>query len=357
MARKVSQQEQALTESLNALVRDQGGDPDAMSGMLAREVMHTALKLLRDGADDGELKLASRSLKELRYAMNVFRPYRHTRKVSIFGSARTPQGHPDYVAAERFARRMAEHGWMVITGAGDGIMKAGHGGAGRELSFGVAIRLPFETTANEFIEGDRKLVVFRYFFTRKLMFASQSHAVVLFPGGFGTQDEGYEILTLIQTGKAPVVPVVMVDPPGGVYWRNWDRNVRQDLMSAGLVSPEDLGLYMVTDDAQDAADHVLQFYRNYHSQRFVREHLAIRMQRPLTDAQIGALGDEFSDLVAEGGMAQGGPLDGETEHLNLTRLSFISTRRDYGRLRMLIDRINSMDAANHPQRPAANADI
>ena len=153
-----------------------------------------------------------------------------------------------------------------------------------------------------------------------------------------------------------LVPV-MVDPPGGVYWRNWDRNVRQDLMSAGLVSPEDLGLYMVTDDAQDAADHVLQFYRNYHSQRFVREHLAIRMQRPLTDAQIGALGDEFSDLVAEGGMAQGGPLDGETEHLNLTRLSFISTRRDYGRLRMLIDRINSMDAANHPQRPAANADI
>ena len=207
-----------LTQQLNELVRGAGGDPDQLAGKLVREMMHTATKMIADGADNGELKLTSRSLKELRYAMKVFRAYRGVRKVSVFGSARTAEDHPDYLAAEAFSRQMAQHGWMVITGAGGGIMRAGHGGAGREASFGVAIRLPFEITTNEFIEGDPKLVVFRYFFTRKLMFVSQSDAVVLLPGGFGTMDECFETITLIQTGKAVMVPVVMIDPPGRTYW-------------------------------------------------------------------------------------------------------------------------------------------
>ena len=336
-----------LAEQFDRLVRDVGGDPGRLSGKLVREMMHTAVKLLGDGADDGELKLTSRSLKELRYAMKVFRAYRRERKVAIFGSARTQENDPAYQAAVAFSRDMALSGWMAITGAGDGIMRAGQGGAGRAASFGVAIRLPFETTANEFIEGDPKLIVFRYFFTRKLIFVSQSHAVVLFPGGFGTQDEGFEALTLVQTGKAPLVPVVMIDPPGGQYWSRWDRFVREELLSNGLISPEDLNLYLVTDDVNEAVGHVLHFYRNYHSQRYVRDDLVIRMHRKLHGSQVEALNDRFADVLTCGRIEATEPLRGETEHLEMQRLRFVFTRRDYGRLRQMIDQINDFDLENH----------
>ena len=205
--------DQDTIAALDALIADAGADPADHRSKNIREIMHTALKLVRDGSDTGEVKLISRSMKELRYALKVFRPYRDTPKISIFGSARTPEDHPDYVAAVDVSKAMAAAGWMVITGAGDGIMRAGHGGAGKEASFGVAIRLPFETNANDFIVGDPKLITFRYFFTRKLMFMWESAAIALFPGGFGTQDEGFEALTLIQTGKAPLVPIVLVDAP------------------------------------------------------------------------------------------------------------------------------------------------
>jgi len=284
--------------------------------------------------------VSASSKKELRYAMKVFRGYRETRKISIFGSARTPAEHPDYQAAVEFSRRISESGWMVITGAGDGIMRAGHEGPGRAGSFGVAIRLPFETTANEIIAGDEKLITFRYFFTRKLMFVAHSHAVALFPGGFGTHDEGFEVLTLIQTGKAPVVPVVMLDAPGGHYWRDWHEYVRRQLLATRMIGPEDLNLYYVTDDPQQAVDHIVQFYRNYHSQRYVGDHLALRIQQPLADTQLDALNSEFSDLIEEGKIEQSGPLEGEKAYPDLPRLSFIFNRRGYGRLRLLIDRIN-----------------
>ena len=309
--------------------------------------------LLRDGADDGELKLMSRSLKELRYAMKVFRAYRGKRKVAIFGSARTSEADPAYQAAAAFSRKMVLRGWMAITGGGDGIMKAGQGGAGRASSFGVAIRLPFETTVNEFIEGDPKLIVFRYFFTRKLIFVSQADAVVLFPGGFGTQDEGFETLTLVQTGKAPVVPVVMIDPPGGQYWARWDRFVREQLLHDGLISQEDLNLYRVTDNVDEAVAHVLHFYRNYHSQRFVRDDLVIRMHRPLNGGQIEALNDQFGDVVSQGSIEATDPLNGETAHLDLPRVRFVFTRRNYGRLRQMIDQINDFDFANHGDQVSA----
>ena len=320
MDRPSSHSDQNWSQRFADIVRDVGADPKQLSGKLACQMMDTAVKLLGDGADEGELKLTSRSLRELRYALKVFRQYRHQRKISIFGSARTSEGHGDYETALALSRKMAQFGWMVITGAGGGIMRAGHGGAGRQASFGVAIRLPFETTANEFIEGDRKLIVFRYFFTRKLMFVSQAHAVALFPGGFGTQDEGFETLVLIQTGKAPLVPVVMVDAPGGTYWSNWDRFVREDLLKRGLIDRNDLNLYCITDDVDRATKEILQFYRNYHSQRFVGEDLVIRMQRPLVQAQINALNDRFSDLVADGKIQQCGALKAERQYPDMPRL-------------------------------------
>ncbi len=343
-----------LTARLDALVREAGGDPDRLSGKVVREMLHTALKLFRDEADEGELKLLSRSLKEMRYALKVFRPFRDVRKVSMFGSARTGEDHPHYRAALRFSRLMAEAGWMVITGAGDGIMRAGHGGAGRESSFGVAIRLPFETTANDFIVGDPKLITFRYFFTRKLMFMWQAHAVALFPGGFGTQDEGFEALTLIQTGKAPIVPIVLIDSPGGEYWKWWDQYVRRDLLEAGFISPHDTHLYFITDDCEAAVRHVLAFYRNYHSQRFVNDRLVLRIRHPLTDEQLDTLNRDFADLIQEGRIEQGGPLPQEHGELpDLTRLIFVFTRRDYARLRLMIDTINEFaphDAATPTDR-------
>ena len=334
-----------ITEALRDLIAKTGGDPQELSGQIVLEMMQNCLRLVRDRTDLGEVKLMGRSLRELRYALKVFRPYRHVRKISMFGSARTPESHPDFHAALAFAKQISAVGWMVITGAGDGIMWAGHGGAGRESSFGVAIRLPFETNANKIIAGDAKLVTFRYFFTRKVVFVMHSDAFALFPGGFGTHDEGFEVLTLVQTGKAPLVPIVMVDSPGGTYWRHWDSYVREHLLGAGMISAEDLNLYFITDDAPAAVQHVLDFYRNYHSQRFVDDRLVLRIQRPLTPGQLDELNKDFADLVSEGRIEQSGPLEGESEHPELPRLSWLSTRRAYGRLRLLIDRLNHFAGA------------
>lgn len=351
--RPESDRDYQLLENLDKVIADEGADPGSPHAMRVRELMHTAVKLLRDEAELGEVKLLSRSFKELRYALKIFREYRGVRKVSIFGSARTPEDDPNYQAALQFSRTMAGSGWMVITGAGDGIMRAGHGGAGREASFGVGIRLPFETTANDVIAGDAKMITFRYFFTRKLMFMWEGHAVALFPGGFGTHDEGFEALTLVQTGKAPVMPIVMVDRPGGSYWLEWNRYVHRQLLEARMISEQDLSLYHITDDPADAAKHVQQFYRNYHSQRFVQDVLVLRMLRPLTDEQVEKLNDDFAKLVKSGRIKQTGPIEGEREHLNLPRLAFTHTKHDYGKVRQLIDQINAFDAENHPQVDSA----
>ncbi len=335
-----------LIQAMQDVIEKAGGDPQSLTGKRIREMIHTATKLMNDGADDGELKLVSRSIKELRYALKVFQPYQETPKISIFGSARTPENDPTYQACLTFGRLMAESGWMVITGAGGGIMAAGNGGAGREASFGVSIRLPFETNANEHIVDDPKLINFRYFFTRKLMFMWQSKAVALFAGGFGTQDEGFEALTLVQTGKAPTIPIVMIDAPGRTYWKRWDQYVREELLTSGLISEEDLALYRVFDDPQQAAQHVLDFYRNYHSQRFVNDWLILRMRRPLRDEQVEALNADFADLIKDGKIEQTGPMDQERKYRELPRLRFVFAKRAYGRLRMLVDRINSYDIEN-----------
>ncbi len=328
--------------AVHALVESVGGDPDEFDGRLVTQLIQTCLKLIPDGHDTGQLKLLNSALKEMRYAYRVFNRYRGSRKISIFGSARTPEDHPDYLAAREFSREIAAKGWMAITGAGDGIMKAGHEGPQREGSFGLSIRLPFETTANTVIEGDPKLINFRYFFTRKLMFMSHADAVAVFPGGFGTQDELFETLTLVQTGKSNIIPIVMLEGEGGVYWDHWHRYIDKNLHANGWISAEDPGLYHIATEVGEAVEHVLRFYRIYHSSRYVRDVFVLRVNRPLKDSQVEILNEEFSRLVQSGRIEQySRGLEGEDDHLELPRIAFRHTRRDIGLLRKMIDRINS----------------
>ncbi len=329
-----------IADQLDRLIEELGGERGTYDARLVRELLVAGLKLIPDGRDTGELKLITAAVKELRYAYRIFGQYRDPHKVTIFGSARTAPGHPDYNAAVEFSRLMAERGWMVITGAGGGIMHAGHVGPGRAASFGVAIRLPFETTANEVIAGDEKLIHFRYFFTRKLMFMSQAEAVTLFPGGFGTMDEAYEALTLVQTGKSSMVPVVMLEGEGGDYWKQWEVWTRKGLLDRGLISEEDTNLYYLAKDAADARDHITNFYRNYHSSRYVKEHFVIRLKSALRNEDVARLADEFRVLIKDGTLIQRGPLDGESDALHLPRLVFHHTRYKYGMVRRLIDRVN-----------------
>lgn len=374
-----------IAATLDDLISSVGGTPGTFNAKLVRELLTNTLKLIPDGRDTGELKLITATLKELRYAYRVFGQYKDPHKVTIFGSARTPSSHPDYAAAVEFSRLMGEAGWMSITGAGGGIMEAGHVGPGRNKSFGVAIRLPFETTANDVILGDEKLIYFRYFFTRKLMFLSQAEAVALFPGGFGTMDEAYEVLTLVQTGKASMIPIVCCEgshvpesanpsvatppPPGAPpaapketppgmpqgpatagYWESWDRWVRSSLLARGLISPEDLNLYYLAKDPADAVQHICKFYRNYHSSRYVEDNYVIRLKRPLKQADVDRLSDEFAILIkpangVAGRITQRGPFPVEQDHVDLPRLSFLHTRRGFGLIRKLIDRINECEPA------------
>jgi uncharacterized protein (TIGR00730 family) len=310
---------------------------------LAQQLKETADKLIRDHANRGDVKLLSTALKELRYAFKVFAPYRGRRKVTVFGSARLPADNPAYLQAVEFSRRMAEAGYMVITGAASGIMEAGHVGAGRENSIGVNILLPFEQSANSIIAGDVKLMHLKYFFTRKLLFVKESDAVALFPGGFGTLDEGFEVLTLVQTGKSHIFPIVMLDEPGGTYWKILDSFIKNVLLERKLISPADLALFKVTDSVEEAVAEILGFYRVYHSMRYVRGDLVLRLQRPLPEPLLRRLNTEFADILQAGTFEQTGALAEEANdpHVaGLPRLRFRFDRRSLGRLRLLIDTIN-----------------
>ncbi|HSI34289.1 MAG: LOG family protein [Phycisphaerae bacterium] len=314
-------------------------------GDMVGEVIDTALKLLRDQTNRADIKLINKSLKELRYAMKVFAPYRETLKVSIFGSARTPDTHADYKAALAFGKRMANEGWMVITGAGGGIMAAGHGGAGADPSFGLAIRLPFEQKTNPFIADDKKLINFKYFFTRKLMFVRSSQAIALFPGGFGTMDEGFEVLTLVQTGKSVPMPIVFIDHPGGDFWKHWQKLVDKQLLERGLIGEEDLRLYKITDDVDEAAAELVKFYSNYHSVRYWKDDLIVRLRRKPTDEQLAVIQKRFKDIAPRGEFRVSGPLPAEKDEPSLNhlhRLVFPFNKRDHGKLRILIDHLNDL---------------
>jgi len=333
----------ALVVAARALYEELKRVPE---GDMVTEIIENSLKLLRDKTTRGDVKLINKSMRELRYALNIFSPYRDVRKVSIFGSARTPESHPDYTGAADFGKQMANSGWMVITGAGGGIMAAGHGGAGAEPSFGLAIRLPFEQSTNRFIENDPKLINFKYFFTRKLMFVRSSDAIALFPGGFGTMDEGFEVLTLIQTGKSVPMPIVMIDEKGGDFWKSWEKYLVKMLLARKLINPEDLHLYKITDSVEEAVAEVCKFYSNYHSLRYSRDELILRVNRRPSDAQIARLSEQFREIIVRGTMKVSGPLGIERDEPSLShlhRITFHFNKRENGKLRMLIDELNIME--------------
>ena len=324
------------------------GVPDEFDRKLLREMMISTYRLGQDEASTGDLKILNAALKELRYAFKVFRPYREVRKVAAFGSARVSRQHPAYPMAQEFGRLMARASWMVITGAASGIMKAGHEGAGRAASFGLNIRLPFEQGANPVIAKDAKLITCKYFFTRKLLFIKESHATALFPGGFGTLDEGFESLTLVQTGKSDPRPIVFVDLPGGKFWRPLLRFFDQQLIEGGMIAPEDHAIYHATTSAENAVRYILNFYSVYHSLRYVGDQLVLRLNRPLSDRVLSQLTREFRTLLRAGAIQQGRALPEEADETplaHLPRLILQFNRKDYGRLVSLIHRINELGAS------------
>lgn len=331
-----------LLERVAAFLRELKEDAPEPESQYIREMIVSAVRLLEDRTSLADLKLLNASMRELRYAFRLFAGFRGVRKVTTFGSARTVPGHADYEQARRFARRISEEGFMVITGAGSGIMRACQEGAGRDRSFGVNIRLPFEQLANEFIAGDPKLVNFKYFFTRKLLFVKEADAITFFPGGFGTHDEAYESLTLVQTGKSLLVPLVFIDSPGGTFWKDWRSGVVERLLERAFICEEDLALFRITDDAEDAVRDICGFYRVYHSSRYVGDRLVLRLTRDPEPELIERLNDEFGDILARGRFTQCSALPEERgdDTESLPRIVFHFNRVNFGRLRRLIDSIN-----------------
>jgi uncharacterized protein (TIGR00730 family) len=326
-------------EILDWLQRGRG----SLNEELIAEMMQAVLKLSRDETSRGDLKILNRALRELRYAFKVFAPYRGIRKVSIFGSTRVQEGDPYYQMAVRLGRRLAEEGYMVITGAGTGIMQAGHEGAGRDKSFGVNIQLPSAQEPNRFIRGNSKLMTFHFFFTRKLIFVKEADAVVFFPGGYGTHDEAIEALTLAQTGKSQIVPILLVDLPDRGYWKEWEGFVRGRMLNQGFISKEDLNFFKIVEDIEAAIEEIKKFYRNYHSYRFVRQDLVLRSLHPPSPALIESLNRNFRDILTEGEVRATGPLSEEAddpETVSLPRLLVPFNRKSFGRLRTMIDVIN-----------------
>ena len=329
-----------MKSEIDEWLRNQSGSDNEV---LIAEMLRTVLKLADDMPSRGDLKILNRSLKELRYAFKIFAPYGAVRKVSMFGSTRVAEDDPYYLLARELGRRLAEENFMVITGAGPGIMQAGHEGAGRDKSFGVNIRLPLQQAANRFIRGDSKLMTFRFFFTRKLMFVKEADAVIFFPGGYGTQDELIEVLTLAQTGKSQLVPIILMDVPGEPYWREWLSFVREAIWSRGYISDEELGFFKIATDVEAAVHEIKAFYRNYHSYRFVNRDLVIRLSDPPGPDLIDSLNREFRDILANGKIRQTQPLAEESDDSNtshLYRLLVPFNRTNFARLRQLIDVLN-----------------
>lgn len=309
------------------------------------DIIENALKILSDIKDSGDVRVIQTATRELRYAFRLFAPYAHVRKVTIFGSARTQPSRMEYQQGVEFGRKIAEAGFMVITGAGGGIMQAGHEGAGPERSFGANIRLPWEQSANPVIKEDKKLITFKYFFTRKLIFIRHSDAIALFPGGFGTMDEGYEALTLMQTGKSQLMPLVLIDRPSGTYWKTWDKHVREHLLRDQLICQDDLNLYQITDDPDEAVKIITRFYRNFHSSRFVKDLFVIRIKHAPPETAIQAMNEDFADIIVGPPITRMEPTPEEIEdgdNIELPRIGFGFNRRDYGRLRQLIDVLNRL---------------
>ncbi len=329
-----------IDDAVLALIR-RVGHTDSHS--LIREIATTALKLVEDGATRGDLKILNSSMKELRYAFRLFAPFRSYRKVSIFGSARIKPDAPEYRQAQELAAEVVRAGMLVITGAGPGIMEAGNRGAGEGGSFGLAIRLAMEPESNRYIRRPDRLINFKYFFTRKLVFIKESDAVVLFPGGFGTMDECFELLTLLQTGRCDPRPVVLMDPSGHTYWSDWLDVLRRQLSDRGLIEPRDLKLLTHASSVEDAIREIQRFYSNYHSSRYVGDQLLIRLEREPSPGEMQAWAHEFSDMLDDGTITRMDLPEEDQEdpiYSLLFGVGFRFNRRSFARLRELIDRMN-----------------
>jgi uncharacterized protein (TIGR00730 family) len=312
------------------------------------EMLSTVLRLASDQTDRLDLKIANAALKEMCEGFEVFAPYRHLRKVTMFGSARTLPTDPLYAQARDLAALLVAHGWSTVTGAGPGIMAAGLEGAGPDHAFGINIRLPFEQAANQFIAADPKLVSMKYFFTRKLLLIKESSGYAVLPGGFGTLDEAFELLTLIQTGKAEPAPVVLLEIPGGSYWKGWERFLTEEVASRDLVNPGDVSLYRIVERVEDAAAEILGFYRNYHSLRWVGDTLVIRLESRPTDVEVADLSERYADVMDGPIRILDGPLAAERRSEDFPEMARVALRFDrvsYSRLRELIDALNTLPSA------------
>lgn len=331
--------------------------PKLEHGDLIAQALSLITRVAGEDIDRLDWKILNASLQDMERAFTAFYPYRHVRKIAIFGSARIQPGTSEYQMAKEFAQCVTAQGYMVITGAGGGIMQAGNEGAGVENSFGLNIQLPFEQGANPFIHGDPKLVPFKYFFTRKVFFLKESDALALFPGGFGTQDEAFECLTLTQTGKSAPVPLVLIDKPGGSYWHDWADYIDKQLLKRGLISPDDPSLYTLTEDLNVACDAISSFYQVYHSSRYVGHNLVMRLKSELSDEAVEKLNDRFSDILVAGRIEKSKtlPQEGRDETFELPRLTLYFNQRDLGRLYQLIRAINELGTPSpedsaHPER-------
>ncbi|MGD1895983.1 MAG: LOG family protein [Phormidesmis sp.] len=346
------QQERLRADLLQTLDRL----PDLENGALMAQIMDTLVRMANQEAERLDWKILSYSLLDMEEGLKSFYPYRHTRKITVFGSARTPSSQPEYQMAVEFARRVGKQGFMVMTGAGGGIMQAGNEGAGRDRSFGLNIQLPFEQGANPVMSGDDKLVDFKYFLTRNLFFLKESDAIALFPGGFGTQDEAFESLTLIQTGKASPLPLVLIDKPGGDYWKSWDYYIRNRLLDQGLISPDDTSLYHLTDSIDDALESIESFYRMYHSSRYVDGQLVIRLKAELCPGGIDQLNEAFGDILTKGQIREVSAFEAERddETASLPRLALHFNQRSLGRLHQMIRFLGKLgvacEAIQHPEK-------
>jgi uncharacterized protein (TIGR00730 family) len=330
--------------------------PEMAHGELIQRALMTLVRMAEVEADRLDWKILNASLQDMERAFRVFYLYRHIRKIAIFGSARMSPETAEYQMAAAFAHQITQQGFMVMTGGGGGIMQAGNEGATAAKSFGLNIQLPFEQTSNPFIEGDAKLINFKYFFTRKLFFLRETDAVALFPGGFGTQDEAFECLTLMQTGKSPLVPVVLIDEPGRGYWKSWDAHIRDHLLSTGLISPDDLTLYTITDNIDEACEAIMSFYRVYHSSRYVGDRLVLRLKSDLSDEAVAELNESFHDILVQGQIEKSSAVvpEPDPELEGLPRLVMHFNQRDLGRLAQLIRAINRLGAPTltdaHPEK-------
>jgi len=307
---------------------------------LMNQILITTMKLALENHNRADLKLVNISFKQLRYALKIFSHYRDVRKVAVFGSARTTSDQAEYRLAEEFSRKIVKHGFDIITGAGGGIMEAGNKGAGAEHSFGVNIKLPFEQKANQYCTDKDKLINFKHFFVRKLFFIN---ATVLFPGGFGTLDEGLENFTLFQTGKSAPRPIVLMQTKENRYWDEWFTFVKKALVKKNYISPDELNLFYKTDSTDKAVQHIVNYYKNYHSIRYVKKKTVFRLNRELPVKFLNEVGKEFKDIIKDGIIEPCALIAEEKlkgEHLDLPRIIMKFNKRDYGRLNMLIHRLN-----------------